>query len=222
VKGKACHASLPADGYNAAVGLLELLVALADGADDKLACFVRFLAKAAVGHHGDGLNINVMHPYIGRTTAQLAILNWKACGSIVGKINVRNATGLSCAEALENVKAVVGADADAQGADITLTTSDTPRDPIFVDPENHPDEIEALKRSYQDVQDRDATLLAIGGTTFAKAMPNAVCFGGIDHADGEPSLIHQNNERVKVAHYQRNINIYTLALARLLSGNSDL
>ncbi len=71
-----------------------------------------------------------------------------------------------------------------------------------------------VAEAYTGMTGREATLNAIGGTTCAKAFPNAVCFGPVDPAE-EPELAHQVDERVRVEHLLRNVRIYACALAKL-------
>ena len=88
-------------------------------------------------------------------------------------------------------------------------------EPLFVAPEEHADFLGALRQAYQTVTGREAKLISIGGTTYAKAYPVAVAFGPVDEGAGETSLAHQVDERVSIERHFENVKIYALALAAL-------
>jgi len=85
---------------------------------------------------------------------------------------------------------------------------------LYLNPDEHPDFIGALKEAYKEFTNREPRLLAIGGTTYAKAFPRAVCFGPV-HMEDEPELAHQVDERIRVDTLLLNVKIYTYALAKL-------
>lgn len=83
--------------------------------------------------------------------------------------------------------------------------------PLFF-PANHP-LIKSLQKVYTEQTGKEATLLAIGGGTYAKEMPNIVAFGPI--FPGQPDLDHQANEYVDVEHLVLNAKIYGHAIYEL-------
>jgi succinyl-diaminopimelate desuccinylase len=107
-------------------------------------------------------------------------------------------------------------------AGMALSHRPGPRDPLYVDVKAYEQYLGALSSSYQDIVGRPAELISIGGTTFAKAFQRAVTFGAIDPAEGEPELAHQTDERLALASIDRNLRIYALALARLVSADPEL
>lgn len=83
--------------------------------------------------------------------------------------------------------------------------------PLFF-PENHP-LIKTLQKVYEEQTGKKADLLAIGGGTYAKDMPNMVAFGPM--IQGEPETIHNVNEYIKIDHVVKNTKIYAHAIYEL-------
>lgn len=73
--------------------------------------------------------------------------------------------------------------------------------------------ISVLSRVYEEQTGKKAELLAIGGGTYAKEMPNVVAFGPI--ALGEPELEHQPNEYIEIEQLIKLTKIYGNALKAL-------
>lgn len=76
--------------------------------------------------------------------------------------------------------------------------------------------IKILSEVYQEETGKKAELLAIGGGTYAKEMPNIVAFGPI--FPGKPDLDHQVNEYIEVEDLIRITKIYASALYKLALG----
>jgi succinyl-diaminopimelate desuccinylase len=219
ILGRAAHSSLPHLGVNAAVDALELMTMLFGEGGSPAASAADWLFQVCRDSTGKGLGVAASHPFVGDTTVSLTTLNLDAKG-LSTQINVRCAMGQSTAEVVEQARANLAE--YSRAPEVSIEPKKGFREPIYVDADEFGSYMEALRNSYEDVQGRPAKLLSVGGTTFSKAFKRAVCFGAVDKADGEPELAHQVNERVKVEHCLRNLKIYTLALARLVSANPDL
>ena len=83
-----------------------------------------------------------------------------------------------------------------------------------------PELIGALRQAFTRVTGCDAPLVSKGGSTFAKAFPNAVTFGPVFPAE-EEDLTHQVDERVSIDHMVRNAKIYGLSLLLLAAETWD-
>lgn len=79
-------------------------------------------------------------------------------------------------------------------------------------PEDHP-LIKTLQKVYNEQTGQRATLLAIGGGTYAKEMPNIVAFGPI--FPGKPNLDHQVNEYIEIEDLILCTKIYAHAIYEL-------
>lgn len=73
--------------------------------------------------------------------------------------------------------------------------------------------IKILSEVYNEATGENAELLAIGGGTYAKEMPNIVAFGPI--FPGKPDLDHQANEYIEVDDLIKITKIYASAIQRL-------
>ena len=83
-----------------------------------------------------------------------------------------------------------------------------PMDPLYVDPST--DFLKCLARAYEEVTGEKAEFKAIGGTTYAKAVPNAVSFGPL--FPGEEELAHQPNERISINSLVKMSEVYAAAI----------
>ena len=83
--------------------------------------------------------------------------------------------------------------------------------PLFF-PADHP-LIKSLQKVYNEQTGMEAKLLAIGGGTYAKEMPNIVAFGPI--FPGQPDLDHQANEHIEIDDLILNAKIYGHAIYEL-------
>ncbi|MBN1517360.1 Sapep family Mn(2+)-dependent dipeptidase [Candidatus Sumerlaeota bacterium] len=205
-KGHSAHASLPHAGRNAAAIALDFLAGItrAEGGTPPL---ISALQQGAKDLKGECFGIHRIHERLGETTCSLTMLKLTPeAGSAV--FNVRQPFSIEPEEILNGIASKFdGATAEFIGK---------PLRPIWIDPALHPDFIEALQAAYRCVTGREPKLMSIGGTTYAKALPNALNFGPCDEADGEEELAHQPNERITLEHLRRNLLIYAHALAALI------
>jgi succinyl-diaminopimelate desuccinylase len=85
------------------------------------------------------------------------------------------------------------------------------QEPLFF-PADHP-LIKSLQKVYTQQTGKEAKLLAIGGGTYAKELPNIVGFGPI--FPGKPDLDHQTNEYIEIDDLILNAKIYGHAIYEL-------
>jgi hypothetical protein len=222
VQGKAAHASTPHAGINAALLALEVVQPLFPQPVSGTTRFCRLIHRVAEATDGSGLGLAMSDSFVGATTACLAMVS---VGDEEGwaRINVRFPPGMSVADALSRAEATLAGDEDARNTCAQVSIYGTAYEPIRADEAALAPYLEALATSYTDITGRPATFTAIPGTTFAKAFPNAVCYGGTDAAEpGEVPLAHQVNELLLRKALARNVKIYSLALARLAMAQVDV
>ena len=86
------------------------------------------------------------------------------------------------------------------------------KDPICTDP-NSPLASVLMEVYREETGLADSKPIAIGGGTYARAMPNIVAFGPV--FEGEPETAHQKNEYISIDSLVKNCRIYAKALERL-------
>lgn len=211
--GASAHGSRPEMGRNAAADLLSFMSDSAFVSDDE-ADVAEFLAQCAKDLTGASLGVDRNDPVMGPTTSSLGILRWDGA-EFESVFNIRNTRGTAVDETLQKVTSAVGVFADDTGFSMRIERTSKGHNPIYVDPVEHRELIDALSEAYTAVTGRAAELKTMSGTTYAKAFRHAVGYGPTDSADGEPELAHQPGERVHTDHLVRNVRIYAHAIARL-------
>ena len=211
-RGKSAHGSTPEEGHNAAVDMLAYMTDSGFVSDDECD-MAEFLYECGSDFSGKRLGLDSTHHFVGPTTLNLGKLRWTE-GEVEAIMNIRPTLGMPVAHAMKKAQDAVEDFAQDTGFEMTAEARGKVLEAIFVDPEKHGELLEILKEAYTEYTDRPGVLQAIGGTTYAKAFPNAVCFGPVDLSE-EEERAHQVDERISVDHLLRNVRIYAYALARL-------
>ena len=198
LKGKSAHASLPFLGKNASAYLCHYL---ADKTDNKL---VHFIDQCFFDDHfGHKLNI-AYKGELGDLTVSLGILKYSE-GNVTAIADMRvphEVSDESMVEAIENKIAEYG-----------LTQRHHLGKALYVDPNS--ELIQKLHNAYVEFTgDHEHKPQAIGGGTYAKAMPNCVAFGV--EFPGTNNKIHQNNEEIDIDDLMKATAIYTKAIYDLI------
>lgn len=211
--GKQAHGSTPQEGHSA---LLDALSFLSDssGVTDDESDLTLFLYECGANIFGQRLNIHTEHSILGPTTVNLGKLRWED-GTVEATFNIRNTMGLSTQATIEKARGVIEEFCNDTGFAFTCASDGKTLEAIYLNPAEHPDFIGALKESYEAVTARTFKEGAIGGSTYAKVFPRALCFGPVDPTGGDLELAHQIDERITVESHLRNVRIYAMALARL-------
>jgi len=207
--GKSAHGSRPHDGHNAVLDGLRFFASVPE-LPAQLSSLSEFLLRSCEDLYGGGLGIASDHSFMGKTTVNLGIVRVDSQGAAV-VINVRPTLGMSTTRVLESVRGCVKTWAAAHDVTAEVEFNSRPHEPLYVDPQKHPELIGALQDAYTRVTGREAALLAKGGTTFAKAFAHAVSFGPVNPGE-EKDLAHQADECIRVDHLMRNTRIYGYAL----------
>jgi succinyl-diaminopimelate desuccinylase len=210
--GKSAHGSRPFDGHNAVLDALGFFANVPE-LPQPLVRTAKFLLESCKDIYGGGLGIAREHDFLGKTTSSLDILRIDA-KSAAAIINIRPTLGVTSGQALETVRQRVSDWAKQNALQADVQFSGKPHEPLYVDPEKHPELIGALQEAYTRVTGKQARLIAKGGTTFAKAFPNAVSFGPVNPPE-EKDLAHQADECVPIDALIRNAKIYGFVLLLL-------
>ena len=200
VLGRAAHASLPEKGINAITRLALALDAI--GCQAKT---IRFLAQTVgTDYHARALFGPVEDEVSGQLTfnvGRLIITPEEERLGIDMRIPV-SATKEAIVTALQEAASRFG-----------LTYEEHAWKEALYVPLDHP-LVKTLLQVYRDVTgDQEAQPLAIGGGTYARAMPNCVAFG--PNFPGAPETAHQVDEYIILDHLYRAMAVYAEAIYRL-------
>ena len=208
-RGKSAHGSNPEEGHNALSDINAFLSELPVSSSN-LFYLSDFLNKY-VGYETDGksLGIYTKHDFLGETTVCLGKLTYLADNDRAQAIlNIRFPFGISKDEIPSRINEIINKYNRITGARLYAEADPANLDPLYVSPDTP--FIKGLANAYETVTGTKCEFKAIGGTTYAKAVPNAVSFGPL--MPGEPELAHQPNERVSIDSLVRNAEIYAVAI----------
>lgn len=202
-KGVSAHGSLPHLGRNAVMQLLQFLGELPLG-DNDTAKFINFM-NTYVGLETDGKSFGV-----GLADQESGKLSFNVGTIALDRGQVRMALNLRYPVTCRYGDMMAAINRRLAGTGINIEGM-MHQKPLYFPPD-HP-LIKALQKVYTQQTGQEATLLAIGGGTYAKEMPNIVAFGPI--LPGEPDLDHQANEYIQIDHLLLNTRIYAQAIYAL-------
>ncbi|MDI3317158.1 MAG: dipeptidase PepV [Bacillota bacterium] len=199
--GRAAHGSTPEQGVNAVGLLLEALLAgegLAEGWRKALESL-----RALLPTDGSGLDAALSDEVSGPLTANLGVLRYEE-GRLRGTFNLRYPVTLSRELLLDRIERRLA----ALGYGVERVHDQPPHHVPAESPE-----IRLLSRAYEEVTGRPATLIAIGGGTYARLIPRGVAFGPV--MPGQPELAHNADERIALDDLRRAARIWARAMAYL-------
>ncbi|MDL2217649.1 Sapep family Mn(2+)-dependent dipeptidase [Christensenellaceae bacterium OttesenSCG-928-M15] len=202
VKGLGAHASLPDNGKNALQMLIRILYGLALEPEDQKLVSALFEAFQ-MDKHGETLGLDAQDES-GRLTLNPGVLNWTEEEAVL-EIDSRVPHCEKGRHVIDKILEKLGA------AGFELVTSNV-KEGLFV-PTDSP-LVQSLMGVYQaHTGDMDAKPLAIGGGTYARAMPVAVAFGC--EFEGDPGLAHMPDERIPLERLRVNTKILADAIIAL-------
>lgn len=211
--GKPAHGSTPTLGHNAAVDLLGFL-SNSSILTRQERVFSRALSQAGADTSGCWLCVSDAHPVVGATTVNLGLLSWEN-GQVAATFNIRPTLGQKPEELRKIIENRFSALSKNLKLTITVETVGKTMEAILTPEEKFSSYLEAMRDAYENVTGRKAEYRSMGGTTYAKAFTNAVCFGPVDSTDDGGELAHQVNERISIDVMLRNVRIYSLMLAQI-------
>lgn len=201
--GVAAHGSLPHLGKNAIMQMFKFLGELPLGKCD-IADYINFFNKY-VGFETDGKSFGV---YL--EDKESGKLSFNVGTVSMDEEKVSMALNLRYPVTFKYEDMMTPFNEKIEAADITIENM-LHQKPLFF-PADHP-LIKSLQKVYTDQTGKEAKLLAIGGGTYAKEIPNIVAFGPI--FPGKPDLDHQANEYIEIDDLVLNAKIYGHAIYEL-------
>lgn len=204
--GKRAHSSTPWMGRNAAVDAMNF-IASSLIFPEKITNAANFLYHRNKDMFAAGWDAAHVESFTGKNSVNMGVLDLNPSGGRA-IVNFRPPLGLTIPKLRSLVTGYCEMAASDLGIGAKVEEPTRSLEALFVDSKEHPEFFEAMQRAYKDVVGETAELRAIGGTTYAKAFPNTVSFGPILTDHGEPSIIHQVDERVSLDAIFRNTEIY--------------
>jgi succinyl-diaminopimelate desuccinylase len=198
--GQSSHSSLPKNGENA---LTQLSLKILEQAIDypQLNRIMTFISQM----HGDytgaflGFKNEVLHyneEYIGKTYANPTCLSYEN-DTLSLTINIRHKWGTT----KEDILTLFQSHSETYGFKYHLGNY---LDPLYVSRE-HP-LFQVMSDAYTEVTGLPGGFALAGGTSYAKALPNAVSWGPV--FPGEKDTCHQENEKIHIDSVMKCLHIY--------------
>ncbi|ABB15007.1 dipeptidase PepV [Carboxydothermus hydrogenoformans] len=202
--GISAHGSLPEKGKNAIAQLLVFLTTLPLPGDD-ISAYLNFLAeKIGLTYNGENIGLKLSDNVSGNLTLNLGVLELTEKEAYAA-LNIRYPVTYKKEDLLKILEEQIS------GTGIYLKDiSDMA--PLYV-PEDH-FLVQKLKKVYEEKTGEPARLIAIGGGTYARAIPNAVAFGPL--FPGMEELAHQKDEYIDIDHLIQITKIYAAAIYELI------
>jgi len=193
-EGISAHGSTPEKGENA---IVKILYAVKSSGE-----FLADLYDAFRLTNGEGLGINYASEESGDLTINLGRVRTQG-DKLHFSIDIRYPAPHTEAEILDHLHTAFGGKAEicVEGRHL----------PLYVSPDS--ELVTGLLSAYNEVTGENASPIAIGGATYARAFPNAVAFGPV--FPGEESRIHQKDECITLCGLIKCAEIYRAALLKL-------
>jgi len=211
--GRRAHASTPDKGHNAILDATKFIRDI-ETFPVGVRQFGAYMNIAGSALNGANMGFDINHEAMGETSVCLALIEITPTRGR-GILNIRPTMGYTAEQALDLVRQSAGAFTEATGLILEVAAKGMTMDPIYMDPDSPAMApfVRSMRRAFACVTGKEAGLVSVGGTTYAKAFPNTCAFGPtLD----EPDTIHQPDERVPVDAILRNTRIYGLTIAALV------
>ncbi|MBX4263581.1 dipeptidase PepV [Clostridium estertheticum] len=201
--GEAAHGSTPEFGKNAIMQLLQFLGTINLDSNDASE-LVEFLNKnIGMQTHGESFGVCLEDKISGKLSFNVGVINMDKNSATV-TLNLR----YPVTNKLEDMMTPFNEKIKGTGLRVERFVH---QEPLYFPPDSPI--IKSLQKVYTEQTGEEATLVSIGGGTYAKEMPNIVAFGPM--FPGEPDTIHKQNEYITIDNLIKNAKIYAHALYEL-------
>ena len=201
-RGVGAHGSLPQDGKNAVLYALQFLQSLPlDPEEQHLLDFI--LKHPGSGFYGEGFGIALSDEPSGKLSLNLGILEMTS-DKVRFVIDIRYPVTFKRDDVYFPIEKIAQSE---QLSIKVLTHQDAhhvPKDSALV---------QSLLKAYADVTGLEPFAFAIGGGTYAKALPQGVAFGPV--FPGEPEVIHCPDEYISIENLLITTKVYAQAILNL-------
>jgi len=201
--GVAAHGSLPELGKNAIMQMFEFLGTLPLGACDLTDTINFFNKYVGMETTGKSFGVGLKDEASGNLSFNVGVISVDEDNACL-TLNLRYPVTFTLEDMMKPFNERI------QNTGFVMGKVDH-QVPLYF-PEDHP-LIKILQKVYKEQTGNEPELLAIGGGTYAKEMPNIVAFGPI--FPGKPDLDHQVNEYIEVEDLILNAKIYAHTIYEL-------
>ncbi|EGW40834.1 dipeptidase PepV [Desulfosporosinus sp. OT] len=201
-KGVGAHGSLPQKGKNAIIYALQFLRTLPLSAEEQGA--LDFILKyPGTGFYGEGFGIALIDEPSGRLSLNLGILELSS-DKVNFVLDIRYPVTYKRDDVFLPIEKI--AQNEQYGIKVLnhQEAHHVPKDSTLV---------QSLLKAYTDVTGLDPFAFAIGGGTYAKALPQGVAFGPV--FPGEPEVIHCADEYITIDNLLLTTKVYAQAILNL-------
>lgn len=204
LEGISHHGMEPHKGLNAGLELARFLHAL--DLDERGRQLIRLIHDYFVdSFFGEKLGIDIEDDINGKLTVNVGTFSYVQDGQAKLGVNIRYPVKAGTSEIMGKLKAA------AQAFDFTVASNVIDQKPHYV---KHDHElVKTLQRVYEAHTGEEATLLAIGGGTYGRALDTGVAFGPL--FPGEEETAHQKDEYFDVENMKKAMAIYAEAIYEL-------
>ena len=201
--GFSAHGSMPELGQNAIMQSLAFLNYL-NICNGEVGETIRFLAEnIGLETNGKSFGVYLKDDESGELTFNVGTINMNESSISVG-LNLRYPVTCTFEHMMNPLEEKIN--------EIGFRIEDMDHQKPLYFPKDHK-LIKTLAETYRNQTGEEAELLAIGGGTYAKEMPNTVAFGPI--FPGKPDLCHQSNEYIEIEELMKMTKIYANAIKEL-------
>ncbi|WP_211270692.1 dipeptidase PepV [Paenisporosarcina indica] len=205
LEGKSAHAMEPNDGLNAGVYLAKFLVDFVTTSGSK--SFIDFVSSSFYDDsRGRSLGMQFSDDVSGDTTLNAGILAFTPLSGGTVDVSLRYSVSYSFDMKLTECQSIC----NVKGFSVDVLSNSKPH---YV--EESDELIQSLSRVYERQTGEKATLLAIGGGTYARVLQKGVAFGML--FPGEKDVAHQVDEFIDIPNLIKAVAIYADAICELAS-----
>jgi len=200
--GVSAHGMEPFMGKNAAFTLANALLSIEGLQIHPYLTFIHSYLRN--DFFGENLGIDFEDSITGKLTVNAGIFQYTEEDGGQISLNIRCPVETPYQQTLDQLNALTA----QKGWSLSNFRS---KKPHYVDAQH--EGIKALQGAYQDIYNKEATLLTTGGATYARFLSSGVAYGSV--FPGKENTAHQVNEYAELADLKKAAIIYAEALSRL-------
>jgi len=204
VKGVSAHGSLPADGVNAVSHLISLLAEMnlnPGNLENFINTYQRLIGR---DYYGENIGCDLSDEVSGRLVFNVGQIKADEERARI-TVNIRYPVSYQSEEVYQGLKEKIS-------EHNWKLEEKQHKAPLHVEKDDRL--VKSLMQVYrEETGDEKAEPIAIGGGTYARAVPRGVAFGPL--FPGQPELAHQKNEYLEIEDLMLNTLIYVRAIIEL-------